>query len=258
MDDSSDHGAGSGVVGGSPMGSKSPFSPVLKLLAVLGIIVLAICLVLPAQRTAREAARRNQCANNLKRIALALLNYADAYEALPPAYTTDANGKPLHSWRTLILPYLDEQALYKSIDLTKPWDDPANSEVFKTQLEVYQCPSTSDIDNRTTYQAVLTPHSCFRPTEPRPLSEVADLASPTMMVIEVDSNHAVPWMSPEDADENLVMGIERGSKLDHVGTVHAAFVDGTVGLIDVDSTAAQRRALISVAGNDKADADGDE
>ena len=73
-----------------------------------------------------------QCANNLKQIALALRNYESVYHALPPAYTVDAEGKPLHSWRTLILPYLEQQALYDKIDLSKPWDDPANKEAYET------------------------------------------------------------------------------------------------------------------------------
>src|SRR5258708_3361414 len=78
----------------------------VELLAVLSIIGLLIGLLLPAPRSARPAARRAQCNNNLKQIALALQNYEQAHKALPPAYTVDAEGRPLHSWRTLILPYL--------------------------------------------------------------------------------------------------------------------------------------------------------
>ena len=187
---------------GQPKQKKSPLSPFLKLLAALGIIILLLCLFLPAVRSARPAAERNACQNNLKQIALALLKYEEKYHALPPAYTTDADGKPLHSWRTLILPFLEEEKLYKSIDLTKPWDDPANAEACKTIVPVYQCPAARDErNNRTTYLAVLTPNSCFRPTEPRSLSDVTDGAAETVMVIEVDSQHAVPWMAPIDADE---------------------------------------------------------
>ena len=79
-------------------------------LGVLGIIALVIALLLPLARNgAGPAARRAQCTNNLKQIALALHNYEQAYKALPPAYTVDAEGRPLHSWRTLILPYLEEE-----------------------------------------------------------------------------------------------------------------------------------------------------
>ncbi len=80
----------------------------IELLAVVGIIGLLIGLLLPARRTAGRAARRMQCASDLKQIALALHDYEQAYKALPPAYTVDVKGRPLHSWRTLILPYLDQ------------------------------------------------------------------------------------------------------------------------------------------------------
>ncbi len=66
-------------------------------------------LLLPAVQAAREAARRVQCSNNLKQIGLALHNYNAAYKSLPPPYTVDANGQKLHSWRTLILPFIEQK-----------------------------------------------------------------------------------------------------------------------------------------------------
>ena len=99
----------------------------VQVLMALGTIVLLIALLLPAVRTAGPAARRAQCTNNLKQIALALHNYEQEHKALPPAYTVDATGRPLHSWRTLILPYLEQESLYRSIDLSKPWDDRSNA-----------------------------------------------------------------------------------------------------------------------------------
>ena len=99
----------------------------LKVLAVLGILVLLIALLLPVTRSARPAAYRAQCINNLKQIAMALHSYEQAHKAFPLAHTVDTKGRPLHSWRTLILPYLEQQTLYQSIDLSKPWNDPANA-----------------------------------------------------------------------------------------------------------------------------------
>jgi prepilin-type processing-associated H-X9-DG protein len=225
------------------------------LLTVFGIGILLVFLFLPVMRTAGPAAFRNQCANNLKQIALALRSYEVTYHALPPAYTVDADGKPLHSWRTLILPFLEEGQLYKKIDLSKPWDDPANAEACKTVLLVFHCPAEpSPANNHTTYLGSVAPNGCFRLTEPRHLSDI-HAPSQTLMVIEVPTDHSVPWMAPKDADEQLVLNIGSDSNLPHAGGVNAAFVDGSVRLLEADFPAVQRRAMISIAGHDKASDD---
>src|SRR5262245_52541441 len=87
----------------------------LRAILVIGVLGLLVALLLPAfPRTAREAARRMQCGNHLKQIGLALQTYHDVYGSLPPAYIADASGKPLHSWRVLILPFLGERSLYEA------------------------------------------------------------------------------------------------------------------------------------------------
>src|SRR5262245_58943586 len=98
---------------------KRPAITLIKLL-----VFIAICCVLAAPfariiQNAKQPSRRTLCLNNLHNITLALKHYENDHHAFPPAYTTDANGKPLHSWRTLILPYMDAQGLFDSIDLTK-------------------------------------------------------------------------------------------------------------------------------------------
>jgi len=228
------------------------------LLVVGGLVVLA-ALLLPAVRTAREPARRNACKNNMKLLAVALQNYYDAHGKLPPAYTTDENGKPLHSWRTLILPFIEHVDLYKSIDLTKPWDDPVNAAVFsKAQVDEFCCPSRSGYqnqsgmtyDNTTTYLAVVTPESCLQPAKGRSLADITDGTRQTMMLIEVDEAHAVPWMQPLDADEQTVLAVGEDSDLAHASGFNAAFVDGSVHFLAADVPADQRRAMISIAGSD--------
>jgi len=241
----------------SPLSHKKSLSSVIiNTIVLLAIICIVIVFLLPAKRGVREVARRNQCLNNLKQIAIALQNYADVHHALPPAYTTDANGKPLHSWRTLILPFMEEQQLYEYIDLTKPWDDPANARARNTPLSFYGCPSADIPETHTTYLAIVTPTSCLQPTTRRSLSEIKDGGRQTLMLIEVDAEHAVPWMSPVDADENLVLSLgEPASRTRHPNGMSAAFADGHTEFLLNDVPADQRRAMISVAGNDKASAE---
>ena len=179
-----------------------------------------------------------------------MLNYQSIHGALPPAYTVDAEGKPLHSWRTLILPYLEQQSLYDKIDLTKPWDDPANKAAFETNLQIYRCPSANYPASYTAYLAVVAPGGSFEGAEPRALEEITDDHSLTLMVVEVGSDHAVHWMSPRDAGEELVLNRGKASKLPHQQGAQAACVDGSTRFLPGDTKPAALRALISIAGGD--------
>ena len=176
----------------------------------LGIFVLLIALLLPKaySRRAGPAARRAQCTNNLKQIAPALHNYEQAHGAFPPAYTVDANGKPLHSCARLILPYLEQHTLYRMIDLSKPWNDPANAKVLETVVPVYSCPAATGPLNTTTYLAIVAPDGCFMPTKSRCLAEITD--DPNFD--HGNRGRAGQFGSldvPVDADESLVMSLGR-------------------------------------------------
>ena len=228
----------------------------IELLVVLGIIALLIALLLPASRSSRGFARRSQCINNLKQIVLALANYEEAHGVLPPAYTVDAAGRPLHSWRTLILPYLNEDALYRSIDLSKPWDDPANAKALQSAPPAFYCPGATGPRDTTTYLAIVGPGNSFLPREGRRLAEITDDPGSTILVIEAGADQAVPWMAPRDADEALVMGLGPTSKFNHAGGMNAALVDGSVRFLPATTTAPVRRALLSISGHDEADLKG--
>jgi type II secretory pathway pseudopilin PulG len=223
---------------------------VARAAAVLAILLVLIALCLPgASRTSRGAARRVQCMNNLKQIALALRNYEDIYKALPPAHTVDANGRPLHSWRTLILPYLEQESLYKTIDLSKPWNDPANAKALETKLPVFYCP-VIEPRNTTTYLGIVGPNSCFLPTKSRSLAEITDRHDSTLMVIEAGEENAIPWMAPVDADEAIVLGIGSKTKVHHPGGMNACFVAGNASFLRTSLADKIRRALMSIAGKD--------
>ena len=75
-------------------------------------------------RPARQSAIRSQCVNNEKQIGLAIHNYIASHGSFPPAYTQDNAGKPLLSWRVLILPYIEQDALFKEFHLDEAWDSP--------------------------------------------------------------------------------------------------------------------------------------
>ena len=85
------------------------------------------------------------------------------------------------------------------------------------------------------------------------MSEIPDDHGKTIMVIEVDTDQAVHWMSPKDASESQVLGIGPKTKHAHTGGMPAAFVDGSVRFLSEQSSAADRLAMISIAGNEQVD-----
>lgn len=222
----------------------------LDIVVLIGIVAVLVALLYPSTRSAPTPGRRTQCKNNLKMIALALHNYHDVYAAFPPAYTVGENGQRLHSWRTLILPWLEHSERYQKIDLSKPWNHPSNSESFKTTPLSFRCPSSELPQDSTTYLAVVGENACFHPTRPRAISEITDGTSNTIMVIEVPVKQAVHWMSPQDADEQMVLNISPAKKLAHIGGVQAALADGSVRFVSVDMAPETRRAVISINGKE--------
>ena len=232
--------------------SNRPRVTFLRVLLGLAIVfILAALLIPPVTRGGGEAARRTQCKNNLKQIALALHNYESIYHALPPAYTVDAAGKPLHSWRTLILPWVEQVNLYNMIDLAKPWDDPANAEALKIVPQVYRCPSATLPPGFTSYLGIVGTNACLHPTAPRAFSEMADGTTETLMVIEVAQEQAVHWMAPQDASEEMVLNLEKDGTLAHTAGTQAALADGSVHFLSGSASRETRRALVSIAGNDR-------
>lgn len=119
----------------------------VELLVVITIIGILIALLLPAVQAAREAARRMQCGNNLKQIALALHNYHQALGSFPPGGITEGLPwtKSLICWSISILPYLEHQSLYDKYDMNAYNEDPANKELREAFVSIYACPSESGV-----------------------------------------------------------------------------------------------------------------
>lgn len=226
-------------LGVAPTSTKSSSTPLILVILLIGLFVFFACggvliaLLLPAVQGAREAARRAQCSNNLKQIALALHNYHDSYRSFPPAYTVDATGKPLHSWRTLILPFLNQQAVYSNIDLTEPWNSPRNQAYNSMEIPTFRCPSEAT-SNGTSYMAIVGPNTIFQGANSVRLQDILDGTSNTIMVVEVSSNtHS--WMEPVDLDATTMQLAINGGPNEpgshHPGGINVSMADGAVRFI---------------------------
>ncbi|NLX56756.1 MAG: DUF1559 domain-containing protein [Planctomycetaceae bacterium] len=117
---------------------------IVELLVVIAIIGILVALLLPAVQAAREAARRMQCSNNLKQLALATHYYHTAYNCFPPGGITEGPccaQKSLVNWAIAILPYIEQETVYALYDHRAYNEDPINERVRQTLLTCHLCPS---------------------------------------------------------------------------------------------------------------------
>src|SRR5947199_5924221 len=137
----------------------------IELLVVIAIIGVLVGLLLPAVQKVREAANRAKCTNNLHQIGLALHNYHDSYNVFPFGKGPDYRGKipgvpvyPRWSVHTLLLPYIEQDNLFRSIDLNFPPETPGMEGPIINFMPAYQNPARQNADAcRTVVQTYLCP-----------------------------------------------------------------------------------------------------
>jgi type II secretory pathway pseudopilin PulG len=203
--------------------------------AIIGVLV---ALLLPAVQAAREAARRMSSSNNLKQIAIAMHNYHDVHKHFPPSATFDEDGKPLLSWRVHLLPYLEEQALYKEFKLDEPWDSQNNIKLIDRMPMVFRNPSSPMQGPVSHYLLPTGKGTIFAdPKKDTSFRDVRDGSVNTLLVLEVNGESTVTWTKPGDFEHKADAPLQ-GLGNAHPGGFLAAFADGSVrfiaGTIDPD------------------------
>jgi len=195
-------------------------------------------LLLPAVQSARGAARRAQSLNNLKQLALAMHMYHDTVCSFPAAYNSDAEGKPLLSWRVHLLPFLEQRVLYEQFRLDESWDSPHNLPLIAQMPEVFRAPGGNAPPGKTNYLGVRGEGMAFiAPKQPgtRPagsrMADFLDGTSNTMMMVEASDALAVEWTRPADYEPDQTQPLQGLVGL-RPGGFLGAIVDGSVRFID--------------------------
>jgi len=187
-------------------GKKSTNSNTTLILVLIGgfgaaffcCIPIMIALLLPAVQQAREAARRTQSKNNLKQIGLAAHNFESTHNHFPPQDFKE-NELP-QSWMTELLPYMDQAALYNTINRQAPWDDPNNRAAMSAVVQVYLNPShpaKSFVDPASGYAVAHYAGNPYIFGREKPLSirDMTDGTSNTMLAGSVIEGPR-PWGDP--------------------------------------------------------------
>ena len=215
-------------------------------------VATAAQMLLPAVRASREAAQRAQCVNNLKRIGLAMFNYASATPdtSFPPAVLLGPDGKTPHSWRVALLRFMEEpdaKEVYSRYKFDEPWDGPNNSKLIPLMPSVYRHPGDERV-GITSYFVPTGPDTIFPDRrEGTRVAEITDGTSNTIQAIESDLE--IPWTKPEDFPYNPERPIPGFGKL-HPGGSDVAFADGAVRFLKVSINLNVLRALFTRAGGE--------
>lgn len=231
----------------------------LALLAAIGVFF-------PALQSPREAGRFTQCNMNLRQIGLAMFNYHQKYGCFPPAFVADQNGKPKHSWRVLLLPFLDQIALYKQYRFDEPWNGPHNSQLAGQMPQIYGCPTCKyqlrdePAQSQACYAMLVGPHAITDGPTPRKMGDIKDGISNTATVAEC-AGAGINWLEPRDIDVGKMTyriaslgDAQRVCLTDictsHPGVANVLFCDGAVHRVPVDIEPGRLKSLITIDGRE--------
>lgn len=203
----------------------------------------------------RTSTIRAHCANNLRQIGQALRIYHEKHGSFPPAYVASPSGMPMHSWRTLILPYMEQTPTYLGYDFHEPWDGPHNQARCEHPIWSYRCPWSRVMHNSatTSFVAVVGPHTAWPGPTGSKLEDFKDGPENTILVVEV-ADSRIPWAEPHDlcVGQMPVSPGPPGPSGSHPrGGFNALFADGTVRYLRADLDAATYWALLSRDGGEK-------
>ena len=248
---------------------------VIKLVVIASLLLsYPVWWLSGAVTQALEASHRSSCNCRLKQFGLAFHNYHDTYGTFPPAFVLGPDGRKWHSWRVLILPMLEQQALYDEYKFDEPWDGPNNRKLLAKMPSLFACPSRpceakpatllsigvlacSDgpaaavANGYTSYAAVLGKDCVFRGVKPVNVKEITDGTSNTLLIGEC-TRTKIPWTKPDDIEiaNHPTLGDPKGFSGPHDGGSHFLIADGSVRFLSTMTPQATVDALFTRNGGE--------
>jgi len=237
----------------APPVRRSAFT-LVELLVVIAIIGILTALLLPAVQQVREAARRITCANNLRQVGLALHNYHSTNMVFPKGVTDfrpfqgDANKRNL-AWSVFLLPYVDQETLFRELDISLPFDHPDNAEAAATSISTFICPSSLNrpgaIRGTSDYGGIFgerinspnnPPKGIMVFDEAYSLTDVTDGSSNTLIVAEDSEFSDGQWINGGNVFDqafaiNAAPAFENDIRSNHPGGANGVFADGHVSFL---------------------------
>jgi prepilin-type processing-associated H-X9-DG protein len=228
---------------------------IIGLAGAAGIAALVVAVMAVGAVNFLRESRRQQCAEHLKRVGLAMHQYHDANDHFPAPALIGSNGTPLLSWRVALLPQMGYQSLYERFHRDEPWDSPHNRSLLSEMPAEFACPGgPARRQGRTGYLVVVGPPSDptsvntpFDPTRGVDRREITDGESNTVLVFETDT--LVPWTKPDD------LRWERNGPLPrlaspHTGGAHGLFADGSVRFLRSTTNLGLLLGLLTINGGE--------
>jgi prepilin-type processing-associated H-X9-DG protein len=232
----------------------------LGAIAVLLVIVAAGSVLWPEVKAAREAARTASCRNMVVQFGIALHNYHDAQGRFPAAYLADQQGRPMHSWRVLLLPMIEEQRNYEKYKFDEPWDSPHNLTLADRPKPAlaprnYTCPSDWAAGKDDTSDVLIVgPGTAFDGPRAITTKDITDGVSHTVLGGEM-SESGIHWMEPRDLNVKQMSfkindQIQVGLRSNHPGGANVEFADGSARFLSNEIDPEVLKSLTTIDGGE--------
>jgi hypothetical protein len=182
---------------------------------------------------------------------LAVANYENANGHLPPACVLGPDGRPWHSWRVLILPYLEHDDVFKQYRFDEPWDGPNNRMLADRMPKIFRFSGDPPNGPVTNYLAVVGPETAWPGESKRTLAEITDGPSRTALIVE-NRGANVHWMEPRDLPFDgfdVVLNRPNGLSSPYDAPANVT-VDGTITRLHKTITPETIRALLTARGGE--------